>query len=451
MNMSENKDIPTIRTKLQGYSAEAPAFDALFRDEVLGEAGLRGICQSKLMNHTAEAPSFESLMAPVIVRPIKRRISYALWATGFAAAACLGFLFFLPTPVELPQQNISSIVEQTPSKHILKKSLTIKDQETPFLTEALATPISIDPLEVPSSPILEKASSTPAKDRDSTSQEQLVKLKATNLTPLETEQAISVDEAYARARMAAKQKKRDKMQAGLNVNGSNRLLSFVNTNQGSDPLLSSSNEYNRGMNVLDGSQGISLRSSTISRNEWRAPGNISSSSLNSYEATYSLPVNVGFSLSIPLNSLMEVQTGLYYTYLQSKTEGMTGTSSFTLRRKLHYLGIPVKFAFNIYKQNGLRVYVALGGAIEKGLSGDQTSTVVEQNGDESTWSDSQPVYGIQPSINGLAGISYECRSGLALFVEPGVSYSYDTDQPTSIRTEEPFSFNVGLGLRYRLK
>ncbi len=447
--MTEDKDIQSIRTKLQGYSAEPPTFDALFRDEVLGEAGLRGVCQSKLLNHTAEAPSYEALMAPVIPLPRKRHVSYTLWVTGFAVAACLGLLFFLPLPIEQPQQNMGSVVEDIPTKHISNKPVSIKEQETPFLTEALTAPVSINELEVPATPAMDEG--TTDSSGDSTAEEQLVKLKQTELSLLESEPAISIDDAYARARMAAKKRERGKMQAGMNVNGSNRLLSFVNTNRGSDPLLSTSNEYNKGITVLDGSQGISLRSATISRNEWKAPDNILSSSLNNYEATYSLPVNVGFSLSIPLSGLVEIQTGLYYTYMYSKTEGMTGTSSFTLRRELHYLGIPVKLAFNIYQQKGFRIYMAVGGALEKGLSGNQQSTVVAQNGDESTWEGSQPVYGVQPSTNGLAGISYECRSGISMFVEPGASYCYDTDQPTSIRTEEPFSFNLGLGLRYRLK
>jgi len=343
------------------------------------------------------------------------------------------------------------MLEKTANKPLKKKSITLKKQETPFLTQAITTPVNINILAVPSAPNLQEETASDNTTVDSSTQERLVKLKPTQLTTLDAGSSISMSEAYARARMAIKRPARGKMQAGLNVNGANRLLSFVNTNQGSDPLLSTSNNFSNGQSLLDGAQGISLRSEVTSRNEWEAPDNILSSSLSNYEATYSLPVNVGLSLSIPLNSLMELQTGCYYTYMFSKTEGMTGTSSFTLRRELHYLGIPVKLAFNVYQRKGLRVYVALGGAIEKGLTGTQTSTVVSQNGDENTWKGSQPVYGVQPSANGLAGICYEYKSGLSLFVEPGASYCYDTDQPSSIRTEEPFSFNLGLGLRYRLK
>lgn len=452
MNMSEQEDIRKISAKLEGYSAGTPSFDALFQGEVLGEAMLRGVCQSKLLHYSAKAPSFESLMVASLPLPAgKRNTSYILWATGLAVAACLGLLFFLPIPVELSQQNLGSVIEKTTTKHVASKPLTIKQQETPYLTQALTTPVNIKQLEVPSTPNGQEETTSRNVIVDTTSQEQLVKLKPTQLNTLDGGTIRSISDAYAQAKLDTKRQKREKMQAGLNLNGSNRLLSFVNTNQGSDPLLSSSNDYNKGLSLLEGSQGMSLRSAVVSRNEWEAPGNITPSSLSNYEATYSLPVNVGLSLSIPLNSMLEIQTGCYYTYLFSKTEGMTGTSSFTLRRELHYLGIPVRMAFNVYQRKGLRVYMALGGAIEKGLSGTQKSSVVAQNGDENTWTGSQPVYGIQPSSNGLAGISYEYASGLSLYVEPGASYCYDTDQPSSIRTEEPFSFNVGLGLRYRLK
>lgn len=458
--MSEKEDIRTIKTKLQGFSAEAPSFDAIFLDEVPGEAKLRTACQSKLQHYTAEAPPFESLMAPNLPLPTaatslprqgKRHASYALWATGLAVAACLGLLVLLPVPVEQPKQNIGSVLEKNTIKHSKKRPIVIKQEETPFLAEALPTPVQLQQLEVPPTPIVQEETTSSNAVVDSSSQEQLDKLMPAQLTTLDAGSAIRVSDAYAKAKLAFKRPKREKMQAGLNVNGSNRLLSFVNTNKGSDPLLSTSNQYNKGLGVLDEPQGMSLRSSVASRNEWEAPENILPSSLSNYEATYSLPINIGFSLSIPINGLVELQTGCYYTYLYSRTEGMTGSSTFNLRRELHYLGIPVKLAFNIYQKKGLRTYLAVGGAIEKGLAGIQTSTVVAQNGEVDTWKNSQPVYGIQPSTNGLAGVSYEYPSGIALYLEPGASYCYNTNQPASIRTEEPFSFNLGLGLRYRLK
>lgn len=450
--MSENKDIVSIRTKLQGFSADPPAFDALFQNEVLGDAELRRVVQAKLKTLTAEAPPFEQVMAPGKVHPIRKRTSYVLWATGMAVAACLGLLLFLPVPVEISQQPLASVIEQERNVQIPIKSLIPEiGQEKPFTTQALASSINMEPLETPSSPFQEESATPAPAETDSTSKEQLIKLKSKELLPLESEQIISLDEAYAKAKLITKSNKRGKLMAGLTANGSNRLLSFVNTNQGTNPLLSTSNEFNKGINVLDGSQFVTLRSSTESRNEWNAPANITPSSLNDYEATYSLPFNIGLSLSIPINSLIDIQTGLYYTYLHSKTEGMTGTSSFNLHRELHYIGIPVNIAFTVFEQKGLRAYLAVGGAIEKGLSANQSSTVVDQNGSENTWDDKQKIYGIQPITNGMAGISYACKSGLTLFVEPGITYSYDTDQPTSIRTEEPFSFNLGLGLRFRLK
>ncbi len=452
MTMSDKDDI-LIRSKLEALWADAPSFDGLFGDEVPGEARLRRVCQSTLMNYTAETPPFESLKLTEKVLPIrtKKHPSYVLWVTGLAVAACMGLLFLLPIPLNQPNETMGLALKKTTVRPNTKKRTTIRQQETPYLTQAIATPTLIKPLEVPAEPNMQsETASADTVDRNTTG-EKLIKLLPSQLNGLDIGQAVKVEDAYAQAKLTKNRLKREKIQAGLNVNGGNRLLSFVNTNQGSDPLLSTSSESNKGLTVLEGAHGVSLRSSVASRNEWKAPDNIPPSSLANYEATYSLPINVGLSLSIPISSLMELQTGCYYTYMQSKTEGMAGISSFTLRRELHYIGIPVRLAFKIYQYRRLRVYMALGGAIEKGLTGTQNSTVVTQNGDITTWTGSQSVYGVQPATNGLAGISYEYPSGISFFLEPGASYCFKTDQPVSIRTEEPFSFNLGLGLRYRLK
>jgi hypothetical protein len=54
-------------------------------------------------------------------------------------------------------------------------------------------------------------------------------------------------------------------------------------------------------------------------------------------------------------------------------------------------------------------------------------------------------------LTGLLGISYDMSHQWQFYVEPGALYSFDTDQPVSSRTEEPFCFNIGLGLRYCVK
>jgi len=452
--MSTIDDVGRIKAKLDAYQAETPGFDELFGDEVPGEARLCHICQSKLAAYQAAAPSYEELMQPVkpVIIPHPGRV-FRIWTIGIAATACLAFLFLLPNPISLENQEAMSLLNERPAKKTVHKFGThpTRSGET-FLTKKLNIPASIKRISVSASPktITAIIPTGESENTDTTVHTDLEKLIPGSYNSLAVVNNLGIEEAYARARATKKHRRNDKLLAGLSLNGGNRLLSFVNTNRGNDPLQASASQYADGLNVLEGSSTMSLRTAEVSKNEWEAPDNIPSTSLANYEATYYLPMNIGLSVSIPLNNMFEIQTGISYTYLYSKTEGMTGTSSFILHRKLHYIGIPLRLAFDFFDFNKFRIYTAFGGSVEKGLVGVQTSKVVTASGDEDVWDDSQKVYGLQPTINGLAGISYEIAHSFLLYFEPGCIYNVPNDQPVSSRTEEPFNFNIGIGLRYRL-
>lgn len=437
--MTKREDIGSIKAKLDGFEAQAPDFDALFGTEVLGDAALRRICQSKLNGYVAEAPPFHQ------PRPL------TWWSAGLAAAASLALLFLLPTPLNQPTDTLA-LFDVPPA---VQKALTTPKapaNSKPFVTERLVTPTHIQTVEEPTAPsILQTESNEAASETtNTTNRETLEKLNPSHFLALNTGSNISVEEAYARARATKKHRQKEKMLAGLNLSSGNRLLSFVNTNQGNNPLLAKGNTYNNGLNVLEGAP-MALRTAESSRNDWTAPTNIPASSLSNYDATYAMPLTMGLSVSLPLNRWLEIQTGLSYTYLFSRTEGLSGTSTFTLDRELHYIGIPLRLGINIYRYDDLRVYMAIGGALEKGLLAKQTSTVVQSDNTTNDWSDRQRVYGVQPLSTVMAGISYEFAPSFLVYVEPGASYAYKADQPISSRTEEPFNFSLGLGLRYRFE
>jgi hypothetical protein len=118
-----------------------------------------------------------------------------------------------------------------------------------------------------------------------------------------------------------------------------------------------------------------------------------------------------------------------------------------LKQELHYLGIPVKIAVNLVKRGDFVIYSAVGGTIEKGLAGVQTSTVEG----EGTWKGTQSIQGIQTSLTGQFGVSYNLNNSFLLYLEPGVAWYIPSDQPVSNRTEEPFNFNLAMGIRYKLQ
>ncbi|MCX6308551.1 MAG: hypothetical protein NTY32_06905, partial [Bacteroidia bacterium] len=98
------------------------------------------------------------------------------------------------------------------------------------------------------------------------------------------------------------------------------------------------------------------------------------------------------------------------------------------------------------KRGDFVIYSALGGTIEKGLAGVQTSTAAGE-----TLKYTQSIEGFQTSLTGQFGVSYNLNKNFLLYFEPGVAWYIPSDQPISNRTEEPFNFNLALGIRYRLQ
>lgn len=84
------------------------------------------------------------------------------------------------------------------------------------------------------------------------------------------------------------------------------------------------------------------------------------------------------------------------------------------------------------------------------MVGKQKNTVVTADNRRDVWTGQQSVHGIQPIASAQLGFDYALNPKLQLYLEPGVVYYFDTDQPLSIRTKTPLFFNLGLGLRYRI-
>lgn len=452
--MSEIDEIKNLKDKLNSFQAESPGFDDIFGEEVLGEASLRHVFQSKLQSFKTHAPSFEELMnrnKPLVVPFSKRMIPF--WSIAAAAVACLAFFFLMPEISKMGEEGISMVKEETSHKVIKRHVNRTVRPDNKFLTQRLTTPLKIKRIAI--SNVNDESSANSDSKRtspaDSINRVNLAKIPVSNYKSLSVDNGYSMEEIYAQARERKKNEKSEKMKAGLNFNGGNRLLAFVNTRQSGDfPLQATFDNYSEGLSSLDAStsNGISpLRSTTVSNNEWADLDNISSSSLANYKASYSLPLNVGLSVSIPFLKILEIQTGITYTYLSGVTSGTTGTSKFDLHQELHYLGIPVKLAVNIHEQGRFGMYASFGGALEKGLVGKQYSRVEGLDDCES----SQKINGIQPIIGGQFGATYEIAPSFLLYVEPGANYYIPNDQPISSRTEERFNFNLGFGLRYRFK
>lgn len=452
------QELDNIRNMLANAEAQAPDFDALFGEETLGAGSMRSALQKKLSTAEVDAPAFDELFkGEILGKPVQtpKIRMFPWWSVAGVAAACLALALLLPSKLGQGTDPISkapTAAEQphTPAKQTLK---AVRSPMTQLKAQLLKSPSSITPLQVePKNTSVqaslaaqsEDASIEATQQRDTTAQQSLTKITPTRTSGLLVKSTRSVEEAYAEARVRKPKIKADKPTFGFGLNSANRLLSMVNSKSDAGFALQSvASSASDGYASLEGASASMLRTTTSSPNEWLGPDNITAGMLQNCETKYAMPVNFGLTASIPIIHDLNLITGIQYTYLSNRITG----STFDLKQELHYLGIPVKLAVNLVKRGDFVVYTALGGALEKGLVGVQTSTVDE----EGTWKGKQSIDGFQTSLTGQFGVSYNLNKSFLLYFEPGVAWYIPSDQPVSGRTEEPFNFNLSLGLRYRLQ
>lgn len=183
----------------------------------------------------------------------------------------------------------------------------------------------------------------------------------------------------------------------------------------------------------------------IGNGNYEDPGGISRERITDVKP--SLPFSIGVTVRRKLNRTLGIETGLVYTRLSSDLVIESNRHSYDAVLNLHYLGVPVNLTVDLWEKNRLSLYASGGGMVEKGLR-----AVYKQK--TLYWDDfmkknrTDRISGLQWSLNGGIGISYNFYREMNLYVEPGISYSFDCNQPVSRRTEDPLSFNLRLGVRY---
>lgn len=257
------------------------------------------------------------------------------------------------------------------------------------------------------------------------------------LEPAEFER--SIEEAYAEARQQKTKPFSRRISYGARFTQNSSLLASVTPSGTTASPMS---------NLVSSYGNVGLRSATP-KNEWKTPQNLTKSQLMAYKPMYRYPLSVGLEVGIPLSPLFALHTGLTYTYLSSEISGgQENASLWTLQQALHYVGIPLSLAINIFDSDRWRFYAALGGGLEKGICGTQRSMVRKSFDDAySTEITRQAVQGVQPYAAASLGLSYTFSSDWALYLAPGLNYYFDTDQPMSIRTKKPLNLNVSAGFR----
>lgn len=145
------------------------------------------------------------------------------------------------------------------------------------------------------------------------------------------------------------------------------------------------------------------------------------------------PVTFGLTLRKQLGAGFSIETGLTYTLLASDIH--EENSNTTASQKLHYIGLPLRAAWNFYEGRRFRAYLSAGGAVEKCVQARRAGEHLS-------------VHPLQWSLTGAVGAEYKLMPRLGLYIEPGVAHFFDDGSDVqTIRKEHPTSLSLQTGLR----
>lgn len=174
------------------------------------------------------------------------------------------------------------------------------------------------------------------------------------------------------------------------------------------------------------------------------------------EYRFSIPFTAGIGLRFRLTDRWSIGTGFQYTYMSRSFLGDyvelddDGVIEYELKQTdiqnmQHWIGIPLNVYFDIVPKGRWNFYTFLGGSVEYLAS---NRHLVHTPGNDIRLKESGK--GVQPSIGGGVGISFQISPSVGLYFDPSIRYYFDTKQPRSIRTIQPLRMDLEAGVRFTL-
>ena len=166
------------------------------------------------------------------------------------------------------------------------------------------------------------------------------------------------------------------------------------------------------------------------------------------EEKHHKPLRFGLSVRYVLDERWSLLSGITYSYLNSDTYVISGSTILPADQKLHYLGVPLAASYSIWQNDHVNIYAVAGGEIEKLVKG---KLVVDRGANQKSHTESvkenRPVF----STSASAGIEYQTKKGVSLYAEPGASYHFDNGSGVhSAYTDKPWDFTINIGLRINI-
>ena len=159
-------------------------------------------------------------------------------------------------------------------------------------------------------------------------------------------------------------------------------------------------------------------------------------------STYGVPFTVGLGVRFYVAPRLSIGTGLDYSLLSRTFTGSFEGSSGSVSHTMQYLGIPVHLYYDIISSDRIKFYAFGGGEAEYCISNKYrlfgTPDIVR----------TPQVNGLQYSVGAGLGVEFRIGGRVGLYIDPGVNYYFNCNQPRNIRTEKPFLLNFDAGLRF---
>lgn len=169
------------------------------------------------------------------------------------------------------------------------------------------------------------------------------------------------------------------------------------------------------------------------------------------ETRHHLPLRFGVSMRFPLADRMHIETGVTYSLLRSTTTAGGRSYYNETDQTLHYIGIPVKFSYDIYAGDKWSVYASGGAMAEKCVHGRASTTHMPGSSQTPVESENVTEGRLQFSVMAGVGVAYSLSQKVDIFVEPGVSNYFDNHSSvTNIYKDRPLNFDLKVGLRLNL-
>ena len=165
--------------------------------------------------------------------------------------------------------------------------------------------------------------------------------------------------------------------------------------------------------------------------------NFSSYTNTEFVSKHHLPMRFGLSVQYQLNNHLALFSGINYTRLSSEFS-IPLYQNIHDSQKLHYLGIPVGLAWQLWSTNHFRIYLSGGAMVEKCVRADLEAGSISKK----PW---------QWSVNAAAGTEYTFIRQLGVYLEPSLGYYFDDG--TSLEhyyKEHPLAPSIEFGLRLHL-